>query len=481
MNKQRFALAALLILLVSSLLTAFPAEASNGVTESNLNYLTVAAPPEAPRNFRYIEATGHSIMGAVLRVYDRTGGETRHGKPLSELVRQKNRYVQYFERSVFEFWPEYAGSGQEVVILSLGKLAAEEGNIQSPTVTPFEGTPNRWYFPETGHSLNDPFLTFWRNNGEAESLGLPITEEITQIQLDGTRLTYQYFQNARLERVGDQSLPQDVKITNLGTTKAAKELKPTERNRIPRERFDAPRNVRIPSLMFHYARVVDAKKDPLGFGLSVTPDNYVKFLEWVEQNGYTTVTIAQILDYMKFGILLPEKPVNFRWDDGHDNNWFVYQEMKKRGMTATFYVVTQRLELTPQQWKQISDDGFEVAAHTRTHADLRASKDLRGEITGSKTDLETMIGRPVRTFAYPYGGFNANVQKITRESGFEMAVSTQGGYGWTLDSMFDQPVISVVGSDSVESFGDKITRASIVVTPQPTVAPSPAKPTTPKR
>lgn len=452
MNKQRFALLALLAFLASFASVIYPAEAAPALT----------APPEAPRNFRYVEATGHSIIGAVLRVYDRTGGEIRHGKPLSELVRQKNRYVQYFERSIFEFWPEYSGTGQEVVILPLGKLVAQEVGASFEPIAPLEGTAERWFFPEIGHSVAEPFLTFWRNNGEAESLGLPLGEEITQVQLDGTRLTYQYFEKARLQRVSDQNRVEDVRISDLGTTKAAKELKPAERARIPRERFDAPRTLRVPSLMFHYAREVDIKKDPLGFGLSVTPDNYKKFLDWVEQNGYTTVTTAQILDYLKFGILLPEKPVNFRWDDGHDNNWFVYQEMKKRGMTATFYVVTQRLELTPQQWKQISDDGFEVAAHTRTHAELRATSDLRGEIGGSKTDLELIIGRPVRTFAYPYGGFNNSVLKVTRESGYELAVTTEGGYSWSLDTMFEQPVISVIGSDNVASFGDKISRAFIV-------------------
>ena len=330
-------------------------------------------------------------------------------------------------------------------------------------------------------------MNYWRNAGDTANLGLPISEELLEDAPDDSRIVVQYFENARLQHVdGDKS--GTVTLSNLGTLRAQKQLKPAQLAAIPKERFSAPRATRVPSLMFHYTRLVDERKDPLGYGLSITPDNYLKFLDWTVQNGYNTVTVDQIEDYLKYGILLPDKAVNFRWDDGHDCDWFVYQEMKKRGMTATFYVISRRLELSPAQWQQIDQDGFEVAAHTRTHPDLRGVRDLADEITGSKIDLEAMLGHPVRDFAYPYGKYNDTIRQVVRNSGFEVATTTNGGYGWNLDSSLEQPTLSVTGYDSVASFASKVSAASsaplqnsspvVNVAPQP--QPAPVKTTAPQ-
>jgi peptidoglycan/xylan/chitin deacetylase (PgdA/CDA1 family) len=363
----------------------------------------------------------------------------------------------------------------------IGELAAADSKVNLQPTAPFIGSDDSWYFPESGHSLDEPFLTFWRNQGDMAGLGLPISEELSQVGPEDTKLTVQYFQNVQLQRPQGSAKVEEVTIAPLGALRAKQLLKPAQLAPVAKERFSASRTVKVPSLMFHYAREVDEKKDPLGYGLSVKPETYIKFLNWVQDNGYTTVTISQIYDYLQYGILLPDKPVQFRWDDGHDNNWFVYQEMRKRGMTATFYVVTQKLELLPAQWKQIDQDGFEVAAHTRTHPDLRAVKDLAGEVAGSKKDLEAILGHPVRNFAYPYGYYNNTVKQMVRDSGFEIAVSTRGGYTWTSDSKLEEPTISVTGYDNVEAFASKVKQGTAapstsaadtkVTAPVPTVAP----------
>ena len=440
-----------LLLLVSSGLTTQAAVSTNLAASS----ATATDPTPPNKQFRYFEATGHSLSGPLLRYYTRTGGEDRHGKPISEPVRYKDHYQQYFERSILEFYPEYAGSGQEVRLAPLGQWVASEAGMSFGPVNPVVGTAEKWYFPETGHSLSEPFLSYWRNTGEEITLGFPISEELEETAPDGGKLAVQYFENVKLQRAGDGPIT----ISNLGTLRAQQQLKPAQLAAIPRARFEMPHSLKIPSLMFHYVRNVDEKKDPLGYSLSIKPENYTRFLDWVQANGYTTVTVSQVLDYFKYGILLPDKPVIFRWDDGHDNNWFVYQEMKKRGMTATFYVISQRLELTPAQWKQIDADGFEVTAHTRTHPDLRGVRDLAAEISGSKADIERMLGHPVRTFAYPYGKYNDTIKRVVRDSGFELAVTTNGGYNWSADNMLEQPVLSVIGSDNLYSFSLKVANA----------------------
>jgi peptidoglycan/xylan/chitin deacetylase (PgdA/CDA1 family) len=404
---------------------------------------------------QYFNSTGHSLSGPLLHYYQQSGGQSRHGAPLTEILAVQGHYWQFFQNSVFEFDPRYIGTNKEVKLVPLGSMLAAHSDF--PTVTPFVNTSNRWYFPASGHSLSNGFLNFWLNNGQLTTLGVPLSEEIQTQSAAGQAITVQYFEYARLEYHENPSDPsQSIQFTMLGQQKASQVLPPAQLSPVSMELLTtADRSVRIPSLMFHYVRLVDAQKDPLGFGLSVTPDNFVKYLDWLQTNGFHTVTVSQIYDYLRYGIALPSKPINLRFDDGHIDQWFAYQEMHKRGMTATFFVITRRLELTPQQWQQIDQDGFEVAAHTRTHPDLKGAPDLEAEITGSKTDLEAILGHPVRSFAYPYGSYGPTILKITKSSGFEVAVSTNGGVTWNLNKEFVEPTLSVTGRDDLSTFASK--------------------------
>ena len=79
-------------------------------------------------------------------------------------------------------------------------------------------------------------------------------------------------------------------------------------------------------------------------------------------------------------------------------------------------------------------DIFTVGSHTRTHAWLSALDDaeLDNEIAGSKADLESLTGRTVREFAYPFGtriSFGRSATRALRRAGFALACTT-----------FDDPV-----------------------------------------
>jgi peptidoglycan/xylan/chitin deacetylase (PgdA/CDA1 family) len=71
----------------------------------------------------------------------------------------------------------------------------------------------------------------------------------------------------------------------------------------------------------------------------------------------------------------------------------------------------------------------DIGAHTRTHPMLSAlaPAEQREEIAGSRSDLEAWLGRPVATFAYPFGHrvteYRAAAVRAVRASGFEAAVA----------------------------------------------------------
>jgi peptidoglycan/xylan/chitin deacetylase (PgdA/CDA1 family) len=74
----------------------------------------------------------------------------------------------------------------------------------------------------------------------------------------------------------------------------------------------------------------------------------------------------------------------------------------------------------------------EVGAHTQTHAHLatQPAERQRQEVLGSVADLESLLHRPVRTFAYPFGGpgtVGALAQRLVADAGCGIACTTSPG------------------------------------------------------
>jgi hypothetical protein len=68
----------------------------------------------------YFPATGHSVVMAFLDLYLKYDGPELFGYPITELTNENDRLVQYFERGVFEWWPELP-DGQRVQLSRLGE------------------------------------------------------------------------------------------------------------------------------------------------------------------------------------------------------------------------------------------------------------------------------------------------------------------------------------------------------------------------
>jgi peptidoglycan/xylan/chitin deacetylase (PgdA/CDA1 family) len=90
-----------------------------------------------------------------------------------------------------------------------------------------------------------------------------------------------------------------------------------------------------------------------------------------------------------------------------------------------------RDELATLSWdglRSLADRGAEIGSHTRTHPDLRFLSDteLREELTASRDEIESEVGRPCRYFAYPYGQFDRRVQRAVEHAGYQGAFGLLG-------------------------------------------------------
>ena len=80
-----------------------------------------ATPVATTEDQRYFPETGHVVSGAFLRFYNTRGGLDIFGYPVSEVIQENGRSVQYFQRSRFEYHPQLPEAYQ----ITLGLLGEE--------------------------------------------------------------------------------------------------------------------------------------------------------------------------------------------------------------------------------------------------------------------------------------------------------------------------------------------------------------------
>jgi peptidoglycan/xylan/chitin deacetylase (PgdA/CDA1 family) len=115
--------------------------------------------------------------------------------------------------------------------------------------------------------------------------------------------------------------------------------------------------------------------------------------------------------------------------------------------------------LSPEEVIRLAEGGLvEVGAHTVTHPVLSIlpAAAQQAEVHGSKARLQEILGRPVTSFAYPYGfrsDYTAQSAAIVREAGFACACSCVPDLVWRGTGRFQLPRIIAFNWD-----GDEFTK-----------------------
>jgi hypothetical protein len=179
-----------------------------------------AAPTAAtPAGFAYFPETGHNIGPQLKPFFDAHGGVENFGFPLTELILGSNGLqVQYFERARFEYYPTRPAA-QRIELTLVGALAAAGRENEEPFLWRVgSDSPDRTFFPESGHTLGGAFGWVWQSRGGVAVFGYPISEEFMEVSpVDGQTYLVQYFQRARFEYHPElQGQPGEVQLAPLG-------------------------------------------------------------------------------------------------------------------------------------------------------------------------------------------------------------------------------------------------------------------------
>jgi len=181
----------------------------------------------------------------------------------------------------------------------------------------------------------------------------------------------------------------------------------------------------------------------------LSPTRFHRCMHWLKESGYESASAAEWLhgDVGKNRILLT-------FDDGYDDLYsqllpatvqfrlkpIVFLVADRTGTTNVWdhtRGLRRRDLLTLDQIREMQRYGVEFGSHTLTHPWLPgvSDDDLRREVGDSKRRIEDVLGMPVTTFAYPFGGVDQRVRGAVAAAGYALAFTTRPGLNWWGDPL----------------------------------------------
>jgi peptidoglycan/xylan/chitin deacetylase (PgdA/CDA1 family) len=213
-----------------------------------------------------------------------------------------------------------------------------------------------------------------------------------------------------------------------------------------------PRDVAVPVLMYH---VINAPPAGTPFPeLWVPAATFAREMRVLADAGYHGVTLTQVDDHWRHGGPLPSKPIVVSFDDGYYSQYrSAAPALKHLGWPGVLNIEVHNLHveggLSPRMVRSLLSDGWELAAHTINHPDLRTldAATLKHEVAGSRDELRRQFGVPVNFFCYPAGKYNDAAIAAVLAAGYRGATTVTPGLARP-DQRYELRRVRVNGSDT---------------------------------
>jgi peptidoglycan/xylan/chitin deacetylase (PgdA/CDA1 family) len=182
----------------------------------------------------------------------------------------------------------------------------------------------------------------------------------------------------------------------------------------------------LPILTFHAL-------DDLASVISFSPRVFQEGIAMLRARGYHALTLQGAVALLRAGRPFPARAFVLTFDDGFESMYTeAFPVLQRHGMTATVFLTVDagghsgpdarlpsfegRRRLSWSEIRTMHAAGIEFGAHTLTHPDLTRlpEEQIAVEMSSSQDRIEQALATPVRTFAYPFGRFDATSQRIAR-------------------------------------------------------------------
>ena len=180
-----------------------------------------------------------------------------------------------------------------------------------------------------------------------------------------------------------------------------------------------------------------------GAALCVSEASFRAHLQHLKDNGYRTISLGDLHEFMSYRRAIPLRSVVITIDDGYRSSYDIaFPLLEEFGFTATLFVYTDFVGSTPMSvsWDQLREmraAGFEIGSHSVTHSDLtRKQADetdagyqtrIMRELSESKAVIDRELGQDTRFLAYPYSQYNRWVLAQAEAAGYRLGLTLEPG------------------------------------------------------
>ncbi len=222
---------------------------------------------------------------------------------------------------------------------------------------------------------------------------------------------------------------------------------------LPVHAEDREESVEIPIIMYHGITENDKKISTFVISSRMLEQD----LEYIQSMEFETVTVDDVIHYVKEGKSLPPKPIILTFDDGYYNNYcYAYPLLQKYQMKAVISPIGKYTDLyseiedknpayahiTWDEIREMQDSGLvEFQNHSydlhhctdgRTGAKKKQGeslaaygKFLENDLMTWQEKMEKNTGYTPTTFTYPFGGISEASYEILEGLGFQAALGCE--------------------------------------------------------
>lgn len=227
----------------------------------------------------------------------------------------------------------------------------------------------------------------------------------------------------------------------------------------------------IPVLMYHHIL-------PKESFIASSIENFEKQMRFLYENQWNTISSEEFYLYKINKLKLPKKSVLITFDDGwRDNFVYAYPILKKYGLKATLFVVTEWIEkasideeyiyedkshseckkivlMNPRKvvctWDELKQmsDVFDIHSHTHTHRD-RYFSDIswQEDLKLSKDSIQENLNFEDKFLCWPRGIYDNELIEVAFSENFDMLFTTKRGINLSDNNLKEIKRVSVKKDD----------------------------------
>lgn len=211
----------------------------------------------------------------------------------------------------------------------------------------------------------------------------------------------------------------------------------------------------IPIIMYH--SIVPNKNT----SFTISPDRLEGDLKYIKEQGYTAITINELIKYTEGNYTLPDKPIIITFDDGYYNNYvYLPSLMKKYDMKCVISIVgsfsnsksnienkpqsincshlnaMQIIELAKTNRVEFQHHSYALHSYGKVRHGIRKnngenSEDYKNMLVKDTEKLNDWLYKNcnIKTYAYtyPFGSWCKEAYDILKEMGFKATLGVEAG------------------------------------------------------